>query len=106
MELLYFILVCYGMTQIIVYGSIFDKVRPNPEFLRGFGKLFHCPLCMGFHVGWVVFLMFWCSGVQMWNNIYLGCFLCGCLSSGTTYILSMLIDDYGVNVRINSVEED
>mgnify|MGYP003978781175 FL=1 len=106
MELLYFILVCYGMTQIIVYGSIFDRVRPDSEFLRGFGKLFHCPLCMGFHVGWVVFLMFWYSGLQMWNNIYLGCFLYGCLSSGTTYILSMLIDDYGVNVRINNVEED
>lgn len=105
MDLIYFILVCYGMTQIILYGSIFDKIRPSPEFLYGFGKLFYCSLCMGFHVGWAVFLMFWYSGFQLWSNVYLGCFLYGCLSSGTTYIMSMLVDDYGLQICSNKSEE-
>ena len=51
MELLYFILTAYGMTQLIVYASILDKVRPSKEWLRGFGELFHCPMCAGFWVG-------------------------------------------------------
>ena len=105
MDLLFFILVCYGMTQLIVYASIFDKIRPSPGFLRGFGKLFHCPMCMGFHVGWAVFLMIWQSGYQMWNNIYLGCLLYGSLSAGTSYFLSMLVDDHGLNLKSSPKEE-
>ena len=37
MSLLYFILMCYGLTQLLVYGSIFNKVRPAKGF---FGELF------------------------------------------------------------------
>ncbi len=108
MELLFYVLVCYGITQIIVYGSIFNKIRPSPDFFYGFGKLFHCPLCMGFHVGWIVFLAIWQSGYQMWSDIYLGCFLYGCLSAGTSYFLSMLLDDYGLNTHStkSNVEEN
>ena len=99
MELLFFILVCYGLTQIILYGSVFNKVRPRKEFLYGFGKLFHCPMCMGFHVGYAVFLLFWFTGARMWSELFSGCFIYGCLSSGTTYMLSMLIGDDGLAIK-------
>jgi len=54
MELLLFILIAYGLTQILVYSDmpILKKLRPTKESYKGYGKVFHCPMCMGFHVGW------------------------------------------------------
>jgi len=89
MELLYFILCAYGLTQILVYGSIFDKIRPEHHF-------FHCPMCMGFWTG--VFLV----GINRYTELFIfdnnivNYFLLGCLSSGTSYILCTLFGDNGV----------
>ncbi len=89
MELLYFILCAYGLTQILVYGSIFDKIRPEHHF-------FHCPMCMGFWVG--VFLV----GINRYTELFIfdnniiNYFLLGCLSSGTSYVLCTLFGDNGV----------
>jgi len=104
MDLIFFILICYGLTQLIVFGSVFNKFRPSKEFLHGFGKLFHCPMCMGFHVGYAVFLVFWFNGFELWPEIYTGCFLYGCLSSGTSYMLSMLIGDSGLQFSSSKEE--
>ena len=54
MELLTFILCAYGLTQILVYGKIFSKIRPKQGKL---GELANCPMCMGFHVGWLLMLL-------------------------------------------------
>ena len=54
MELLTFILCAYGLTQILVYGKIFSKIRPKKGKL---GELANCPMCMGFHVGWLLMLL-------------------------------------------------
>ena len=95
MELLHFILAAYGMTFIIIHGHIFNKIRPPCKSWGGFGRLFHCHLCMGFWVG--VFL--W--GVSPYTELFtfeysaVNAFLCGCISAGTSYFLSMVVDDYG-----------
>ena len=91
MDLLTFILVAYGMTLILVYGSIFNKIRPKHHF-------FHCPMCMGFWVG--VFLSLISPHTQLFNFDFsvINIILLGCLSSGTSYILSMLFDDYGLKL--------
>jgi len=89
MGLLYFILCAYGLTQILVYGSVFNKIRPEHHF-------FHCPMCVGFWVG--VFLV----GVNRYTELFIfdnnivNYFLLGCLSSGTSYILCTLFGDNGV----------
>lgn len=89
MGLIYFILCAYGMTQILVYGSIFNKIRPEHHF-------FHCPMCVGFWIG--VFL----AGINRYTELFtfdtsvINCFLLGCLSSGTSYILCTLFGDNGV----------
>ena len=67
MDLFYFILAAYGLTQILVYGSIFNKVRPPRQWLHGFGKLFHCPMCMGFWVG--TFLWGINRYTELWNML-------------------------------------
>tara|TARA_Y100000593_G_C4259008_1_gene311188 strand:+ start:85 stop:381 length:297 start_codon:yes stop_codon:yes gene_type:complete len=98
MELIWFILISYGLTQILVYGSILNKVRPSEGF---FGELFHCQMCLGFWVG--VFLY----GISFYTELFTfelnwaNALLLGSLSSGTSYALSMLFGDEGINVKRN-----
>jgi len=88
-ELVYFILCAYGLTQILVYGTIFNKIRPEHHF-------FHCPMCVGFWIG--VFLV----GINRYTELFIfdnsvvNYFLLGCLSSGTSYIFCTLFGDNGV----------
>lgn len=106
MDLIYFILCSYGMTQIVLFGSIFNRVRPSKEWLNGFGKLFHCPMCMGF---WVGIFLFGINGLtELFNFDYnlVNAFLLGCLSSGTTYLISVLIDDFGFKIRLSGEIKD
>ena len=96
MQLIYFILCAYGLTYILVYGSIFDKIRPTKGKL---GQLFHCPLCLGFWVG--VFLWSINSYTELFTydyNLVTGLLL-GWLSAGTSYILSMIINDFGIKIN-------
>ena len=99
MQLLWFMLACYGLTYLVVYASIFNRIRPSKEWLGGFGKLFHCTLCFGFHAGWFLFV------INKWTELFtfeytLANFLiCGCVGSGTSYMLSMLVDDDGLKIK-------
>ena len=94
MGLMYFILCAYGLTQILVYGSVFRKIRPKHHF-------FHCPMCIGFWVG--VFLV----GINRYTELFtfdnniVNYLLLGCLSSGTSYILCTLFGDNGVKHDVN-----
>ena len=95
MELIYFILCAYGLTFILVYGSIFNSVRPTEGKL---GELFHCPLCTGFWVG--VFLWSINCFTELFTFEYnlINALLLGWLSSGTSYFLSMMLDDFGIKI--------
>jgi hypothetical protein len=93
-ELLVFILVCYGFTQIAITGKIFDGIRPRHYY-------FTCAMCVGFAAGVLGFLAFWFCGRPLFPNPYVGSFLYGCLSSGTSYILCKVFDDDGLQIKIN-----
>jgi hypothetical protein len=95
MTLLYFILACYGLTQILVYGTIFNKIRPTGGL---FGELFHCPMCVGFWVGIVVHGLSFYTELFTFEMSLVTSFLLGCLSSGTSYALAMLFGDEGIKV--------
>jgi hypothetical protein len=92
MDLFYFLLVGFGMTQILVYGFIFDNIRPKHHF-------FHCPMCVGFWVG--VFLCTINPFVSLFNFdvTIANCFCLGCLNSGTAYVLCNLFGDSGIRVE-------
>ena len=95
MSLIYFVLAAYGLTQILVYGTVFNKFRPTTGKM---GELFHCPMCVGFWVG--VFLF----GINAYTELFtfeytiVNLFILGWLSSGTSYVLSMLISDDGIQI--------
>ena len=96
MDILIFILCAYGFTQILVYGKIFDSIRPTTGWL---GDLFECPMCVGFWVG--VFLLVISGLTELFSFEYnlVNAFLLGCLSSGTSYILNMVFGDCGIKIQ-------
>ena len=95
MELITFILCAYGLTQIIVYGKIFQNIRPTEGRL---GQLFKCPMCMGFHVGWFLMLLSPFTELFSFEVSVFNFFLLGWLSSGTSYILNMVFGDHGIQI--------
>ena len=97
MDLVYFILASYGLTYILLYGSIFNRIRPKQGQL---GQLFKCPLCMGFWTG--VFLWSINSNTELFTYEYslANALILGWLSAGTSYFLSMLMNDFGIKFYI------
>tara|TARA_R100001509_G_C4846635_1_gene208513 strand:- start:410 stop:718 length:309 start_codon:yes stop_codon:yes gene_type:complete len=95
MQLLIFVLASYGLTLILLYGSIFNSVRPTKGKV---GELFKCPLCMGFWTG--AFILF----ISQWSELFTyevnlaNLLIMGWLSSGTSYFLDMIVDDHGFKV--------
>lgn len=98
MNLLIFILLGYGITNILVFGSIFEFWRTfwdknNPNF---FGKLFSCPMCLSTWVGFILSFLFSMLNVYTPMASYgldimpLNIFLDGCLMSGGVWILHTL----------------
>jgi hypothetical protein len=97
MNLLIFILASYGMTMIIVYSKIFEGLRKkinsyNNELIN---YMLKCCMCMGFWVG--IFNWFLI-------NIKINFFVAGCISAGTSYLLSRLVDDDGILIKLKKAE--
>ena len=88
MDLIYFILIAYGLTQILVYSKILSPLRPSAYF-------FNCPMCVGFWVGAFLVLLNPFTELFTCDVSFVNAFLMGCLSSGTSYALCMLISDGG-----------
>ena len=105
MQLLWFMLAAFGLTQILVYGKIFDKYRPTKEDYKGWGEIFHCPMCMGFWVGVFLFIVNGFTELFTFDYNLINAFICGSVSSGTSYTMNMLFGDYGLNLNIGDKNE-
>lgn len=95
-ELITFMIASAGITNIAVYGSIFDRIRPIKGNL---GELFHCPMCLG---TWVGFALCGLSGYTELFNIQptlMNYALCGAISSLSAYAFAMLVDDEGLRIK-------
>ena len=100
MGIIWFILACYGLTQILVYSKIFEKIRPKRDQYGLIGYMANCTMCMGF---WVGMFMFFINGFTELFTFELtigNMFICGWISSGTSYMLSMLINDGGLRKSV------
>ena len=98
MDLIYFILSSFGLTQILVYGKIFDSIRPKKGKL---GELFHCPMCMGFWTGAFLFGINGLTELFTFDYNLANGFLLGCLSSGTSYLISITVNDCGLKINLS-----
>lgn len=98
MELLWFALTGYGLTQLLVYGTIFDKPR---NFIKSksdfFGELVSCPMCMGFWVGALLFCLNPFTELFTFELNLVNFLICGWLGSGASYVMNMVFGDKGIN---------
>ena len=72
MELILIILVSYGISNIVVFGAIFEKLRDyamafSPNF---WGKLLTCMMCTPFWVGFFLSLGSYLSGYTQFSPFY------------------------------------
>jgi len=101
LDTLRFLLTAYGMTFIIVYGKIFEDIRPKKDYSKKWNTLWNCPLCLSFHVGWFLTLLSPHTELWSFDVTFINMFLLGCLSAGTSYLLSMVIKDDGIQIKHN-----
>ena len=94
-ELFWFCLAAWGMTQIIVYGSIFDRVRPTKGKL---GTLFQCTMCVGFWVGLLLYGINYNTELFTFEYSVANLLICGCVSSAVSYALSAVVGDNGIQL--------
>jgi len=59
-------------------------------------------MCIGFWVGVVLCGVSPYTELFSFERSFINCILLGCLSSGTSYMLSMGVDDDGFNFKIKS----
>jgi hypothetical protein len=89
MDLIYFILSAYGLTQILVFGKIFNKIRPSYHF-------FYCPMCVGWWVGIFLWAINQYTELFTFDYSITTAFLLACIGSGTSYVLNMIFGDEGI----------
>lgn len=103
MKLLIFILITYGISNIIIFGSIFKKWRNfweevSPNF---WGSLFTCMICLPTWIGFFGSSLIW-SPTEYYEVVtnslnffglfdipkgLISVFLDGCLTSGSVWLL-------------------
>jgi len=105
MELLLWLIAAYGMTQIIVYGSIFEGLRNSINKTGEFGiplispifrfidGIVSCMMCcstwVGFFMSFVVYSPF---TELMGVNPYLSIFFDGMLASGGVWAINSIVE--------------
>ena len=102
-QLLIFILISYGISNIIVFGSIFEKFRNfwepiSPKYVH---KLLTCMICLPTWIGFMGSALIW-SPTEAFNLVthsldvfglfmipkgLISVFLDGCLTSGSVWLI-------------------
>ena len=94
MILILWILASYGMTSILVWGSIFENMRifikANSKF---FGDLISCTLCTSTWVGFFMSLVFGGLMNKFFTIPWYTClFFDGMLTAGSVWALNTIIE--------------
>lgn len=96
MQLFLFILIAHGLTQILCYGKILDRYRPQQGF---FGELLKCSMCTGFWVGLFLGGIDPFTGLFSLTTNFLDILFLGFVSSGTSYMLDKTVSDEGIQIQ-------
>ena len=94
MNFIMWLFISYGISNIIVYGSIFNGLREwVSKKSEWFGKLITCMMCLPFYTG--IFMSLVLGGL---TNKFFPCpwyvclFFDAVLTSGTNYALNVLVE--------------
>jgi len=98
MEIFIWILTAYGMSNILVFGSIFENLRnwliKKSEF---FGDLIQCMMCTSTWVGFFFSLAFFSPTAELTNIPYTSWFFDGMLASGSVWAINAIIEWFEEN---------
>jgi len=98
MDLIWFALTCYGLTQILCFGKIFESIRPKHHF-------FTCPMCMGFWIGCFLFGINGLTELFSFDYNTVNFFICGWSGSAIAYAFCTIFNDNGFQLSLNSSGE-
>lgn len=103
-NLFIFILLAYGISNILIYGSIFEGFRENLKKLgtgdKSLYKLFSCMICLPTWIGFILSTLFHLYGATTpvsslgIDSPALAIFLDGCLASGGAYAFNVLVEHF------------
>jgi len=99
MELLIWLLAAYGMSQILVYGSIFDTPRDwITKKSKFFGDLLGCMMCTSTWVGFFFSLVLWSPTTQFDLCLpHINIFFDGMLASGGVWAINAIVEWFEQN---------
>lgn len=91
--LIFWSFMAYGMTTILVYGSIFDNVRSwIMKKSKFFGELINCPLCTSTWVGFFLSAVLGSISSELFAIGFLGIFFDGMFTAGIVWALNSVIE--------------
>jgi len=93
---IWFCLISYGLTQILVYGKILNPIRPKSGKL---GQLLECPMCTGFWVGLFLWSVKDYTQLFTFDNSFVTGLLLGFAGSAAAYVGNTLFGDEGLKVE-------
>ena len=96
MTLIWFSLITYGLTQILVYGKILNPIRPKSGKL---GQLLECSMCTGFWVGLFLWSVKDYTQLFTFDNSFVTGLLLGFAGSAAAYVGNTLFGDEGIKVE-------
>lgn len=108
-ELLVWILVSYGLMNIMVYGKIFEPVREKinetgkgqsgiSTLCRFVYEMITCPMCISVWIGFFLGMFFYSPTYEVLNiSESVSWFLDGILSSGGVWIINSIVEFFEEN---------
>jgi hypothetical protein len=91
--LIFWTFMAYGMTTIIVYGSIFEGLRNwISNRSKFFGELINCPLCTSTWVGFFLSATLGSISSELFNVGYVGIFYDGVFTAGAVWAINSIIE--------------
>ena len=113
-QLILWMIIAYGLSNIVVYGSIFNRPRKvindwaQSELpLNSFGKFLKdmtsCMMCFGFHCGWFLSFLVYSPVYEILGlTPYASWFFDAFLSSGSVWIINSIIEWFEENRPSNN----
>ena len=109
-QLVLWMIMAYGLSNIVVYGSIFNAPRNyiflqsgnDKNIMRGFFSflkgMISCMMCFGFHCGYFLSILVYSPvheilGVNPWASWFFD----GILSSGAVWAINSIVEWFEVN---------
>ena len=109
-QVVLWLIMTYGLSNIVVYGSIFNGPRnfinkwgenefaPLQEIGAFISKMISCMMCFGFHAGWFLSISLYSPTRELLGtNVYVSWFFDAFLSSGAVWAINAIVEWFEEN---------